>query len=73
MPDDGAPIPILVNVNVPPSMSVNGAGASGNFFNLFRTGGSHEGFLSPAELRLIAEWLDVGGQYYNNPFDAPAD
>jgi len=71
--DDENPIPILVNVNVPPTMSVNGARASGNFFNLFRTGGSHEGFLSPAELRLIAEWLDIGGQYYNNPFDAPAD
>ena len=54
-------------------MSVNGARASGNFFNLFREGGLHQGFLSPDELRLIAEWLDIGGQYYNNPFDAPAD
>ena len=71
--DDDNPIPILVNVNVPPTMSVNGARASGNFFNRFRAGGSHEYFLSPAELRLLAEWLDVGGQYYNNPFDAPAD
>jgi len=71
--DDGNPIPVFVNVNVPPTMSVNGARASGNFFNLFRVGGEHEGFLSPAELRLLAEWLDVGGQYYNNPFDAPAD
>ena len=25
------------------------------------------------ELRLISEWLDIGAQYYNNPFDAPAD
>lgn len=71
--DDGNQIPVFVNVNVPPTMSVNGARASGNFFNRFRTGGSHEDFLSPAELRLLAEWLDVGGQYYNNPFDAPAD
>ncbi|WP_338040778.1 hypothetical protein [Marinobacter iranensis] len=71
--DDGNPIPVFVNVNVPPTMSVNGARASGNFFNLFREGGLHEGFLSPDELRLIAEWLDIGGQYYNNPFDAPAD
>lgn len=30
----------------------------------------HTGMLSAAELRLIAEWLDLGGQYYNNPFDA---
>ena len=64
---------MFVNVNVPPTMSVNGARASGNFFNRFRAGGSHQDFMSPAELRLLAEWLDVGGQYYNNPFDAPAD
>ena len=29
----------------------------------------HSGMLSPAELRLLSEWLDIGGQYYNNPFD----
>ena len=29
----------------------------------------HRGLLSPAELRLISEWLDIGAQYYNNPFD----
>ena len=32
-------------------------------------GGSHAGYLSPAELRLLAEWLDIGAQYFNNPFD----
>jgi hypothetical protein len=26
--------------------------------------------LSPSELRLISEWLDIGAQYYNNPFDS---
>jgi hypothetical protein len=31
----------------------------------------HRGFLTPAELRLISEWLDIGGQYYNDPFVAP--
>jgi hypothetical protein len=31
----------------------------------------HYGYLSDAEKRLIAEWLDVGAQYYNNPFDVP--
>ena len=36
-------------------------------------GGSHAGYLSLAELRLIAEWLDIGAQYYNDPFAAPAD
>ncbi|MCB1697423.1 MAG: PD40 domain-containing protein [Pseudomonadales bacterium] len=30
----------------------------------------HTGLLSAAELRLLAEWLDIGAQYYNNPFDA---
>jgi hypothetical protein len=30
---------------------------------------NHAGILTDAELRLIAEWLDIGAQYYNNPFD----
>jgi hypothetical protein len=30
----------------------------------------HNGLLSPSELRLLSEWLDIGAQYYNNPFDA---
>jgi hypothetical protein len=29
----------------------------------------HTGILSDAELRLLSEWLDIGVQYYNNPFD----
>ena len=58
-------------VNAPaPSMSVAGS-RSGTFISKFRAGGSHEGYLSAAELRLISEWLDIGAQYYNNPFDAP--
>jgi hypothetical protein len=69
----GNPIPILVPIPVPASMSVNGALASEAFMSLFLSGGAHEGFLEPAELRLIAEWLDIGAQYYNNPFDAPED
>jgi hypothetical protein len=31
----------------------------------------HTGYLTPAELRLISEWLDIGAQYYNDPFVAP--
>jgi hypothetical protein len=69
--DMGNPIPILDPVTVPPAMSVAGATVSGSFFDLFAPGGTHEGRLDPAELKLIAEWLDIGGQYYNNPFDAP--
>jgi hypothetical protein len=54
---------------------MNSAGAlnSARFFAPFVSGESHSGMLSDAELRVIAEWLDIGGQYYNNPFDAPED
>jgi hypothetical protein len=44
-------------------------GRSAGFFALFATGGSHLGWMSPAELRLVSEWLDIGAQYFNNPFD----
>ncbi|MFK7977192.1 MAG: hypothetical protein AB8C02_13740 [Halioglobus sp.] len=30
----------------------------------------HAGLLSEPELHLISEWLDIGAQYFNNPFDA---
>src|SRR5690606_38023503 len=63
--------PILANVSVPQSMSSAGANASTRFFSRFAPGGSHAGDLSLDELRLIAEWLDLGAQYYNNPFDVP--
>lgn len=69
--NSGQPIPVMVPVRANgPSMS--GSGARGSpFFSKFDTGGSHTGRLSPAELRLIAEWLDIGAQYYNNPFAVP--
>ncbi len=55
------------------AMTANGA-ASSRFFDLFEGNDAiHSGILSPTELRIIAEWLDLGGQYYNNPFDAPVD
>ena len=38
------------------------------FFNRFREGGTHEGYLTADELRLLSEWLDIGAQYYNDPF-----
>ena len=66
--------PILSPVNVNPSTSAGGANASNRFFSRFDDAGDiHSGFLTDAEKRLIAEWLDVGAQYYNNPFDAPAN
>lgn len=72
-PDPVTGLPTLVPVPVAPSMSGAGARASGRFFSRFDAGGTHAGYLESAELRLIAEWLDIGGQYYNDPFAAPAD
>ena len=31
---------------------------------------SHATMLGAAEKRLVAEWIDTGGKYYNDPFDA---
>ena len=30
----------------------------------------HSTMLNAAEKRLVAEWIDLGGKYYNDPFDA---
>ncbi len=64
-------LPTQVTVPVSPSMVAGSAGASTRFFSRFDAGGTHQGYLSDAEKRLIAEWLDIGAQYYNNPFAAP--
>jgi hypothetical protein len=50
--------------------SANGARSS-VFLSRFAagSGSTHAGFLSSAELRLLSEWLDIGAQYFNNPFD----
>ena len=46
--------------------------ASSDFFDRFNDPNDlHFNILSKAEQRLVAEWLDIGAQYYNNPFDAP--
>jgi len=70
-PVTGQPTQVAVPVN--PSMSAAGARASTAFFSRFDAGGTHAGWLTPGELRLIAEWLDIGGQYYNDPFMAPVN
>lgn len=67
----GQPIPVLEGIPVRPSMLVAGAAASSQFFAPFAIGGSHEGYLSEAELKLLSEWLDIGAQYYNDPFAVP--
>jgi hypothetical protein len=72
---DGNPKPLPdLPVPVPggPSM-IAGSAAAGRFLGKFDAGGTHAGYLSDAEMRLIAEWLDIGAQYYNNPFLVPLD
>jgi hypothetical protein len=75
-PVTGQPTTIMVPVSLAPPMSAGSAAGSTAFFRMFD--GSfhdpvldHTGYLSPAELRLIAEWLDIGAQFYNDPFVAP--
>ena len=65
--------PIFDVIPIPSPASAAGARASGDFFGRFEDPNNleHFGALSSAERRLIAEWLDVGAQYYNNPFDVP--
>jgi hypothetical protein len=73
---DPGPPPTQVPVTLPGPMVAGDAAASTAFFRMFD--GSfhdpvldHTGFLTIGEMRLISEWLDIGGQYYNDPFVAP--
>jgi Hydrazine synthase alpha subunit middle domain/WD40-like Beta Propeller Repeat len=75
-PVTGLPTTILMPVVLAPPMAAGSAMGSTTFLRMFD--GSfhdpvldHTGYLSPAELRLIVEWLDIGGQFYNDPFVAP--
>jgi hypothetical protein len=65
--------PQFETVPVAPSLVAGNARGSVRFFSLFGPGGSHEGRLAPAELKLVSEWVDVGAQYFNDPFVAPLD
>jgi hypothetical protein len=78
----GVPTTIMVPVSLAAPATGGSAIGSTAFFGMFNgsnaaaNGGQagyidHTGFLTPAELRLISEWLDIGGQYYNDPFVAP--
>jgi len=64
---EGNPIPVLTTVNVPAILSTNGARASGAFFETMNNA-THMNMLTPDEIKLLSEWLDIGGQYYNTPF-----
>jgi hypothetical protein len=76
------------NAGVNPSMSANGARRSYFIEKLTETELEaamplstlisdpnyidHTDFLTDDELRLISEWLDIGAQYFNDPFDPAA-
>lgn len=67
--------PTQVPVPIAPPMAAGAALGSTNFFGRFAAGSGdaiHTGILSPSELRLLSEWLDIGAQYFNNPFDPTA-
>ncbi len=68
---NGDPIPVMQTVPLGALMRTSGANNNNGFLQLFANGASHEGRLNGAELKLISEWLDIGAQYYNNPFDVP--
>ncbi len=68
----GNPILVPQQVPEPARLAPLSARGSTRFFDRFANGGGtvdHRGFLTPGELRLISEWVDIGAQYYNNPFD----
>jgi hypothetical protein len=75
-PVTGLPTTVLMPVVLQPPMVAGSAAGSTAFLRMFDGSFAdpvldHTGFLSPAELRLIVEWLDIGAQYYNDPFVAP--
>lgn len=69
-PNTGLPEFQLVPIAGP---MVAGNARGSRFFTVFGSGGTHAGRLTPAELRLISEWVDIGGQYYNDPFAVPVN
>ncbi len=64
------PIPRTEVQTINALVSRAGANNSAAFFRFFRTEGqTHYNLLNDAELKLISEWLDLNGRYYNNPFE----
>ena len=70
--DNGDPVlddagnPVFTTPQLPASMAAGNARGS-RFFGVMNNA-THAGMLSTAELRLLSEWLDIGAQYYNDPF-----
>jgi len=69
---DGNPTVVMVGPYLNAG-SANGA-LSSAFLGRFApgSGSTHAGYMTPAELRLVSEWLDIGAQFFNNPFDPAA-
>ena len=59
-------VPVLVPATFTAPMAAGNARGS-RFFSVMNNP-THAGMLSTAELRLLSEWLDIGAQYYNDPF-----
>ncbi len=61
-----------------PSMALD---SYSTFYKVFRPSNVHglsfdhsqDGVITDDELRMLWEWLDIGWQYYNNPFDIQLD
>jgi hypothetical protein len=49
---------------------MSGADARAAFPSPSASAPDHSKMLNAAEKRLLAEWIDTGGKYYNDPFDA---
>lgn len=64
----GNPVPVTETVPVAAVIRAGQARNSAAFFDTFAGGGAHEGWLTAEELRLLAEWIDLGAQLYNDPF-----
>lgn len=70
----GNPIPLMISIDLRAPMSRGGARASARFFSTFSQFNAaeetldHRGFLNNSELKLLAEWLDIRANYYNDPF-----
>ncbi len=71
-------MPLIITLNIPSQMSVNGALQSA-FFGRFATFTNtapacetvdHTSMLSNHEKKFLYEWLDIGGQFYNDPTNA---
>src|SRR5688572_1120863 len=65
-PPDANGNPTFITPTLPASMGAGNARGS-RFFTVMNNP-THAGMLSTAELRLLSEWLDIGAQYYNDPF-----